>query len=76
MSATETADPNRRDFLYIATGAAGVVGVAAICAKLEDLAHTDRLARAPALVRDLETECDRAVRHLSGLTTRMPGGGS
>ena len=54
----------------------GVVGVAAICAKLEDLAHTGRLAQAPALVRDLEAECDRAVRHLSGLTTRMPGGGS
>ncbi len=29
MSATETHDPNRRDFLYIATGMTGAVGVAA-----------------------------------------------
>ncbi len=29
VSATETHDPNRRDFLYIATGMAGVVGAAA-----------------------------------------------
>ncbi len=30
MSATETTDPNRRDFLYIATGMAGAVGAAAV----------------------------------------------
>ena len=30
MSATETHDPNRRDFLYIATGMAGVVGAASV----------------------------------------------
>ena len=30
VSATETHDPNRRDFLYIATGAAGAVGAAAV----------------------------------------------
>ena len=29
MSATETSEPSRRDFLYIATGAAGAVGAAA-----------------------------------------------
>jgi len=28
VSATETTDPNRRDFLYVATGAAAVVGAA------------------------------------------------
>ncbi|MGB3501275.1 MAG: ubiquinol-cytochrome c reductase iron-sulfur subunit [Mesorhizobium sp.] len=30
MSATETHDPNRRDFLYIATGAAAAVGAAGV----------------------------------------------
>ena len=30
MSATETSDPNRRDFLYVATGMAGVVGAAGV----------------------------------------------
>ena len=30
MSATDTTDPNRRDFLYIATGMAGAVGAAAV----------------------------------------------
>ena len=30
MSATETSDPNRRDFLYVATGMAAVVGVAGV----------------------------------------------
>src|SRR5690606_25889315 len=30
VSATETSEPSRRDFLYIATGAAGVVGAAAV----------------------------------------------
>ena len=53
----------------------GVVGVAAICAELEDLARAGRLARAPALVRDLEAEWDRAVRHLSGFTATMPAAG-
>ena len=30
MSATDTTDPNRRDFLYIATGMAGAVGAAGV----------------------------------------------
>jgi ubiquinol-cytochrome c reductase iron-sulfur subunit len=30
VSATETTDPNRRDFLYIATGMAGAVGAGAV----------------------------------------------
>ncbi len=30
MSATDTSEPNRRDFLYVATGMAGVVGAAAV----------------------------------------------
>lgn len=30
MSATETSDPNRRDFLYVATGTAAVVGAAGL----------------------------------------------
>jgi ubiquinol-cytochrome c reductase iron-sulfur subunit len=30
VSATETSDPNRRDFLYVATGMAGVVGAAGV----------------------------------------------
>jgi len=30
VSATETSDPNRRDFLYVATGMAAVVGVAGV----------------------------------------------
>ncbi|AWC22938.1 Ubiquinol-cytochrome c reductase iron-sulfur subunit [Aminobacter sp. MSH1] len=30
MSATDTSEPNRRDFLYVATGMAGVVGAGAI----------------------------------------------
>jgi len=30
VSATDTSEPNRRDFLYVATGMAGVVGAAAV----------------------------------------------
>jgi ubiquinol-cytochrome c reductase iron-sulfur subunit len=30
VSATETSDPSRRDFLYVATGVAGVVGAAGV----------------------------------------------
>ncbi|MEJ6783935.1 ubiquinol-cytochrome c reductase iron-sulfur subunit [Aminobacter sp. Piv2-1] len=30
MSATDTSEPNRRDFLYVATGMAGVVGAGAV----------------------------------------------
>ncbi|CAN7206481.1 MULTISPECIES: ubiquinol-cytochrome c reductase iron-sulfur subunit [Aminobacter] len=30
MSATDTSEPNRRDFLYVATGMAGAVGAAAV----------------------------------------------
>lgn len=30
MSATDTSEPNRRDFLYVATGMAGVVGAGAL----------------------------------------------
>ena len=30
MSANDTIEPTRRDFLYVATGMAGVVGVAAV----------------------------------------------
>ncbi len=50
MSATETADPNRRDFLYIATGAAGAVGVAGIAWPFIDQMRPDASTRALASI--------------------------
>ncbi|MBX3573662.1 MAG: ubiquinol-cytochrome c reductase iron-sulfur subunit [Mesorhizobium sp.] len=50
MSATETADPNRRDFLYIATGAAGAVGVAAVAWPFIDQMRPDASTRALAAI--------------------------
>jgi ubiquinol-cytochrome c reductase iron-sulfur subunit len=50
VSATETADPNRRDFLYIATGAAGVVGVAAVAWPFIDQMRPDASTRALAAI--------------------------
>jgi ubiquinol-cytochrome c reductase iron-sulfur subunit len=50
VSATETADPNRRDFLYIATGAAGAVGVAGIAWPFIDQMRPDASTRALASI--------------------------
>ena len=50
MSATESADPNRRDFLYIATGAAGAVGVAGIAWPFIDQMRPDASALAMASI--------------------------
>ena len=41
MSTAEHADPNRRDFLYIATGAAGVVGTAMVAWPFIDQMNPD-----------------------------------
>ena len=51
MSATdETHDPNRRDFLYIATGMAGVVGAASVAWPFIDQMQPDASTRALASV--------------------------
>lgn len=51
MSATdETYDPNRRDFLYIATGMAGVVGAASVAWPFIDQMQPDASTRALASV--------------------------
>ncbi|TFF21895.1 ubiquinol-cytochrome c reductase iron-sulfur subunit [Jiella endophytica] len=41
MSVHDTAEPNRRDFLYIATGAVGAVGVAAVAWPFIDQMNPD-----------------------------------
>lgn len=48
MSATDTAEPTRRDILYIATGTAGAVGVAAFAWPLIDQMNPDASTRALA----------------------------
>jgi ubiquinol-cytochrome c reductase iron-sulfur subunit len=50
VSATDTADPNRRDFLYIATGAAGAVGVAGLAWPFIDQMRPDASTRALAAI--------------------------
>ncbi len=50
MSATETHDPNRRDFLYIATGMAGAVGAAAFAWPFIDQMRPDASTLALASV--------------------------
>ena len=50
MSATDTTDPNRRDFLYIATGAAGAVGVAGVAWPFIDQMRPDASTLALATV--------------------------
>ncbi|SMH51206.1 ubiquinol-cytochrome c reductase iron-sulfur subunit [Mesorhizobium australicum] len=50
MSATESADPNRRDFLYIATGAAGAVGVAGLAWPFIDQMRPDASTLALATI--------------------------
>ena len=50
MSATDTTDPNRRDFLYIATGAAGAVGVAGLAWPFIDQMRPDASTLALATV--------------------------
>ena len=50
MSTAEHADPNRRDFLYIATGAAGVVGLALVAWPFIDQMNPDASVRALASV--------------------------
>ncbi|MCK5934216.1 ubiquinol-cytochrome c reductase iron-sulfur subunit [Fulvimarina manganoxydans] len=50
MSVNETADPNRRDFLYIATGAVGVVGAAAVAWPFIDQMNPDAATLALASI--------------------------
>lgn len=50
MSTAEHADPNRRDFLYIATGAAGVVGAAMVAWPFIDQMNPDASVRALASI--------------------------
>ena len=48
MAESDTADPSRRDFLYIATGAVGAVGVAAVAWPFIDQMNPDAAALALA----------------------------
>ena len=50
MSATETTDPNRRDFLYIATGTAGAVGAAGVAWPFIDQMRPDASTLALATI--------------------------
>ena len=50
MSATETTDPNRRDFLYIATGMAGAVGAGAVAWPFIDQMRPDASTLALATI--------------------------
>lgn len=50
MSATETTEPNRRDFLYIATGMAGAVGAAAVAWPFIDQMRPDASTLALATI--------------------------
>ncbi len=50
MATTETAEPTRRDFLYIATGAVGVVGAAALAWPFIDQMNPDASALALASI--------------------------
>lgn len=50
MSATDTSEPSRRDFLYIATGAAAVVGAASVAWPFIDQLRPDASTRALATV--------------------------
>jgi ubiquinol-cytochrome c reductase iron-sulfur subunit len=50
VSATETHDPNRRDFLYIATGMAGAVGAAAFAWPFIDQMRPDASTLALATI--------------------------
>jgi len=50
VSTAEHADPNRRDFLYIATGAAGAVGAALVAWPFIDQMNPDASVRALASI--------------------------
>jgi ubiquinol-cytochrome c reductase iron-sulfur subunit len=50
VSATETTEPNRRDFLYIATGMAGAVGAAAVAWPFIDQMRPDASTLALATI--------------------------
>ncbi len=50
MTATETHDPTRRDFLYVATGMAGVVGAGAVAWPFIDQMRPDASTLALASV--------------------------
>jgi ubiquinol-cytochrome c reductase iron-sulfur subunit len=50
VSATETTDPNRRDFLYIATGTAGAVGAAGVAWPFIDQMRPDASTLALATI--------------------------
>ncbi|UUP16359.1 ubiquinol-cytochrome c reductase iron-sulfur subunit [Nitratireductor thuwali] len=51
MSATDSTEPNRRDFLYVATGMAGVVGAAGVAWPFIDQMRPDASTRAQASVQ-------------------------
>ena len=50
MSASETHDPNRRDFLYVATGMAGAVGAAGVAWPFIDQMRPDASTLALATI--------------------------
>lgn len=50
MSANDTVEPNRRDFLYIATGAAGAVGAVAVAWPFIDQMQPDASTLAAAAI--------------------------
>ena len=63
MSATDTLDPTRRDFLYVATGMAGAVGAAAVAWPFIDQMRPD--ASTLALrhrSKSMSRRCSRACR--------------
>ncbi|WP_265517014.1 ubiquinol-cytochrome c reductase iron-sulfur subunit [Nitratireductor luteus] len=51
MSATDSTEPNRRDFLYVATGVAGAVGAAGVAWPFIDQMRPDASTRALASVQ-------------------------
>ena len=63
MSATDTHDPNRRDFLYVATGMAGAVGAAAVAWPFIDQMRPDASTLALASIEvDVSRSCSRECR--------------
>ena len=53
MSATDIQDPNRRDFLYVATGMAAVVGAGAVASPFIDQMRPDASTLALASVVEM-----------------------
>ena len=71
-SATMTAAPTRRDFLFLTTGAVGAVGVAALAWPLIDQMNPDAATLALSSIEvDIGTNPGRPDRH--GQVARRPG---